>query len=125
MTVLGAGFHHYVIRNYGGNWWIAYNGDWMGYFPGALWNGSFQSAGLLQWFGEVAAPFSYPCTDMGSGALPGGAWWANANFSSIQVCQATANPYANITLHTATMPSWYGVAYGSPSFFRYGGPGAC
>lgn len=56
------------IQFYNGSWWIAYDSEWLGYFPGDLWDGKFTRSGLIQWFGEVAASSSDPCTDMGTGA---------------------------------------------------------
>lgn len=56
----------YAIEYYAGNWWVWYQTEWIGYFPGSLWSG-FTQVGLVQWFGEVAANSSAPCTDMGNG----------------------------------------------------------
>jgi hypothetical protein len=56
------------IQFYNGAWWIAYDSEWIGYFPGELWGGRYTQSGLIQWFGEVAASTTTPCTDMGTGA---------------------------------------------------------
>jgi len=56
------------IQFFNGAWWIAYDSEWVGYFPGELWNDSFDRSGLIQWFGEVAASSTTPCTDMGTGS---------------------------------------------------------
>jgi hypothetical protein len=55
------------IQFFGGNWWIAYDTDWIGYFPGDLWGGKYTRSGLQQFFGEVAAGSTTPCTQMGNG----------------------------------------------------------
>ena len=43
------------IQFFNGAWWIAYDSEWVGYFPGALWDDKYTQSGLIQWFGEVAA----------------------------------------------------------------------
>ena len=45
----------YMIQYRDGNWWIGYQGEWIGYFPGSLWSGTYTASGLIQWFGELAA----------------------------------------------------------------------
>jgi hypothetical protein len=52
---------------YKGNWWAWFNDQWLGYFPGSLWGGQFQSSQQVQWFGEVAATQFPPLTQMGNG----------------------------------------------------------
>ncbi len=53
LTSDGTGYQ-YSIFFWQGNWWIGYQGQWVGFFPGSLWNGTFQKAGMIQWFGEVS-----------------------------------------------------------------------
>jgi hypothetical protein len=50
-------------------WWIAYNSEFIGYYPDSIWEGRYVKAGLTQWFGEVASPSLTPCTQMGNGRL--------------------------------------------------------
>jgi len=61
-----------VIRRFGivhsGNaWWIAYDTEWIGFFPDKNWGGRFTKGELTQWFGEVASPSLNPCSEMGNG----------------------------------------------------------
>ncbi|MEU4215724.1 neprosin family prolyl endopeptidase [Actinoplanes sp. NPDC026623] len=63
----------FAIQHFGGAWWIAYETEWIGYFPDSLWDGKFTKVGLTQWFGEIAtsAPLGETtCTDMGNGLKP-------------------------------------------------------
>ena len=59
---------------YTGNaWWVAYDSEYIGYFPETLWNDEgieFDRAGLVQVFGEVAATEEKPCSEMGTGKNP-------------------------------------------------------
>jgi hypothetical protein len=51
-------------------WWIAYDSEWVGYFPASLWTVDFSKSELVQFFGEVASPSAKPCSDMGNGVEP-------------------------------------------------------
>ncbi|GAA2619265.1 neprosin family prolyl endopeptidase [Paractinoplanes durhamensis] len=58
-----------------GGWWIAFDSEWLGYFPTTLWSDKgvkFERGGLVQVFGEVAAgpTTTFPCTAMGNGVDP-------------------------------------------------------
>jgi hypothetical protein len=61
----------------GGNWWLAYDLAWIGYFPGTLWTNApnsvtFDKGGLFQSWTEVATKVTgdaTPCTDAGNGEL--------------------------------------------------------
>jgi len=54
-----------------GNWWGWFDDQWMGYFPGSLWNGEYIKNSLVQWFGEVASLNGIPPkTQMGDGVPP-------------------------------------------------------
>lgn len=61
----------------GGVWWAAYDGQWVGYYPGTIWTNApnsvtFDKGGVFQGFYEVATKPSgdaFPCTDMGNGKL--------------------------------------------------------
>ena len=58
------------IQNYKGDWWIAFDDEWVGYFPGTLWSDkgvTFERSGLVQVFGEVASTTSTACSEMGNG----------------------------------------------------------
>ena len=60
-------YKRFGIQHFDGVWWVAYNSEYIGYFPDKLWDGKYTRAGLVQWFGEVASDSSAPCTDMGNG----------------------------------------------------------
>jgi hypothetical protein len=116
--------HQFVIEWWQGNWWIAYDGVWMGYYPGWLWGGGHNETSLVQAFGEVAvAPGTTPCTDMGwynhgtggpsRAAMhtiyllgDGNAWWANLAYWQDQWW-------------------WYNIGAIDGTAFYYGGPGGC
>ncbi|HEY8142811.1 MAG TPA: neprosin family prolyl endopeptidase [Kofleriaceae bacterium] len=116
--------HQFVVQWWQGNWWLAYDGVWMGYYPGSLWGGGHNESALVQAFGEVAvAPGTTPCTDMGwynhgvGGPNrarmhtiyflgDGNAWWANMTGWQDQWW-------------------WYNVGFNNPTDFFYGGPGGC
>ncbi|WP_067494829.1 neprosin family prolyl endopeptidase [Actinoplanes sp. TFC3] len=104
----------------GNNWWIAYNSEYIGYFPDSLWDGDYTRANFVQWFGEVASSTTTPCTDMGNGLLPssGGATRAGS-------LAMTNGPDAKVVLQSDTPhPAWYDVALVTDKTFRFGGPGA-
>ncbi len=108
----------FSIRSYQGNWWISYQSEWVGYFPGALWNNTFTSADLVFAFGEVTGTGA-PCTDMGTGAAA--ASTTSAQMGSISYVGATAAPAI-----TSYNPSpYYSARVTSSNSFRYGGAGAC
>ncbi len=110
------------IQFFNGAWWIAYDTEWVGYFPATLWTTTpFTKSGLIQWFGEVAASNSDPCTQMGTGAsqLDTGAARVgsiallggpdpNLNMSPVNAQDGTRNKYQVNKLSDRT--------------FRYGGP---
>ncbi|MGA5300878.1 neprosin family prolyl endopeptidase [Nucisporomicrobium flavum] len=106
------------IQHFDGVWWIAYDSEWIGYFPDSLWNGTYTRAGLTQWFGEVAASTNQPCTDMGN-SLPAGDISA-ARIGSISMTNGPL-PLAAVR---ATSP-YYSVQSLTDRTFRFGGSGAC
>src|SRR5215510_7644548 len=69
MRIVPGEAHRYEIKLVHGDWWLFYDGEGMGYYPQSLWNGGFAQAALVQWFGEVAAAMTSPCTQMGNGKL--------------------------------------------------------
>ncbi|HET6530322.1 MAG TPA: neprosin family prolyl endopeptidase [Actinoplanes sp.] len=111
------------IQFYNGAWWIAYDSEWVGYFPGELWEGRYTKSGLIQWFGEVAASSIKPCTDMGTGADAFDLSAARAGSISL-----INGPEVSISVR-ANSPEAEAPVYGanrlSERTFRYGGPGAC
>jgi Neprosin len=111
------------IMHYNNAWWIVYDTEWIGYFPDDLWGGKYTSSGLQQFFGEVAASSTQPCTDMGNGAP---AWSDSAarvgSVAEIDGGYVNTSVDLNIRgiggLYPAPVPL-------SSRTFRYGGDGAC
>jgi hypothetical protein len=116
----------FAIEYYGGNWWVWYQTEWIGYFPGSLWTNAginYSSVGLSQWFGEVAASSPSPCTDMGDGvygSLTGSAAITNIRLLSTPTTAVAANPG-----HGMTQPAYYNIGAQLSTSYRFGGPGAC
>ena len=118
-----------------GDWWVAYDKKWVGYFPGTQWTKaspsvSFTESTQVQAFGEVAADNEWPCTDMGTESQ-GSAGKGAAYFSGVslynskstaqltQIIQPTGGYYD--TFYTM---SWPGKTPSMRSFY-YGGGGSC
>ncbi len=118
----------FAIRHRNRRWWVGYNGVWFGYFPDSLWSNSFTQAGLVQWFGEVAASSSTPCSDMGTGVL--GTEPAATLVSEIALLDKGA-PVApgTISLYNPNRTLYVAESLGADAAglgaVRYGGPGAC
>jgi hypothetical protein len=85
-----------------GNWWIKVNGEWMGYYPNALFanNGMRHQAENVLWGGEifdVASHVGTSTTDMGSGLFPWEGFGRAAYMRNlmVQISQAgTMAPFA-------------------------------
>jgi hypothetical protein len=110
----------FTIQHFQGNWWIAYNGVFFGYYPDSLWGGAYTKVGLAQWFGEVAANSATPCTDMGTGLFA-----SSPSSSAAVAINFIGGPAANISLNTTTNPSLYSAALTNSNSVHFGGPGAC
>lgn len=114
---------NFVIEHYYGNWWIGYQGDWVGYFPDGAWSTPFTSLGSVAWYGRVGSTNSTPCADMGNGLY--GTQAGSAVFNNMSLITpnysytpAKATPYV-------TNAQWYNVGAFYGNSFQYGGPGAC
>ncbi|GAB3976430.1 hypothetical protein GCM10029978_063290 [Actinoallomurus acanthiterrae] len=108
-----------AIRYFSGNWWLSYNGGWIGYFPGSLWNNAYTQASEVEAFGEVSSTTTPTCTDMGngrSGSDPASSW-----FSGFQLFGSTASPNWTVT---QTSPSQYTYGNATGTSFHLGGPGS-
>ncbi|BCJ44003.1 hypothetical protein GCM10010168_68060 [Actinoplanes ianthinogenes] len=107
------------IQYFNGAWWIAYDTEWVGYFPVKLWGDvDFSKSGLVQVFGEVAAASGKPCTQMGNGkpSTDGTA----ARIGSLAYLNGPA-----VEMFVRSTSEYYNVTALSNRTFRYGGPGAC
>jgi len=112
----------FAIRHHGTNWWIGYNRHWVGSFPDSLWGGRFKATGLVQWFGEVSAATTTPCTQMGSGEFG-----SSATASRIEnVGFWAGKPGVTPDIATRdTHPAFYTALRTGSASMRFGGPGAC
>lgn len=117
----------------GGNLWIAFANEWLGYFPGSEWGGTWTNGfNRVQHFGEIAAGTTKPCTDMGDGDLGTATNTAAARFGSYNTrypggaFTATNADSTSVTGPSAPYPSgvWQmNWSNGSLQTTRYGGPG--
>jgi hypothetical protein len=117
----------YMIEYRQGNWWIGYQGEWIGYFPGSLWNGTFTSAGFIQWFGELCAGSgaSAPLSSMGNYYAGTSSDSDAARISQIVFIDDSGSLQGPATLSFYnTDTSRYNTGAGSESNeFKYGGHG--
>jgi Neprosin len=109
------------IQYFNGAWWIAYDTEWIGFFPEALWNAEgvkFNRSGLVQVFGEVASTTAKPCSEMGNGQTPDKTTAAKA--ASISFLNGPPEQ-----MNVRATSDIYSVNPLSARTFRFGGPGAC
>ena len=113
----------YYIEYYQGNWWIRWNNEWIGYYPGNLWNMEFIQGTTVYYYGQVASTdqAGKTTTDMGNGL-----WASNANAARIfsQQYKDTTGLWMNAnTVKSATSKERYTVQSLSSNSMSYGGPG--
>jgi hypothetical protein len=106
-----------------GNWWAWYANQWLGYFPGTLWSGTYTQASLVQWFGEIYESDPTPESDMGNGnyaavAAAARFWYPCTVEAAAWVCWIHPTP----SLNQPSSP-WYTIQNTGGSAHRYGGPG--
>jgi hypothetical protein len=110
---------------YGGNWWAWFDGEWLGYFPEALWDNSFNTAAVIQWFGEVATNNGVPPQiQMGDGLLPPPPTAAHMS----KLCDIEEGAWTCLIrneqqLISSSAPNFYNIAQTGYGDTRYGGPG--
>ena len=118
------------IEYVNGSWWVAFDTEWVGYFPGSLWSDKgvkFSKSGLIQVFGEVAAATDHPCvTQMGTGELA--TKTAGAYMSSVAFVRG---PTVQLEIKSTTIANGIDIypvvplsQEDKPPYrtFRYGGP---
>lgn len=124
------------IQYSGGNWWIFYKNNWIGYFPESLWTNAgvtgFNNTTFQQTFGEIAAAHDPTCTDMGNGNFPSASGTYpgfGADFYSLNTNNGSGwavTPYGSTVVSDST--KWDALLInggnGTPTSLRYGGPGA-
>jgi uncharacterized protein (TIGR03382 family) len=114
--------HVYEIKLMNGDWWLFYDGEGLGYYPQSLWGGRFTAAGIVQWFGEVAAAVASPCTQMGNGKL--GTDAASAGYDSMHLFDAGgASVPAAAQIGTISDAALYNIGRTTGTSFGFGGPG--
>ncbi|WP_035850243.1 neprosin family prolyl endopeptidase [Kitasatospora azatica] len=119
MAVRTGAAARFAIQNFGGDWWLFYNSQPVGYFPGSLWNGSYTRAQTITAFGEVAHADGATCEDMGNGltgAARGSSW-----IDEFQLADSTDDPQLTVS---ATSPGLYDAGRGTATSFHLGGAGS-
>ncbi len=113
--------HQYAIKFFSGDWWIWYETQWIGYFPGSLWKNSFTQVDITQWFGEVSTFQPFPCSQMGDGLYGNNQSSAviNTMYFFVNGTSVNANEQEN-----QTNLQYYTVGHFQPNSFTYGGPGS-
>jgi hypothetical protein len=135
-TVSSAGGTQYEFSAeyylYEGNWWLSYQGTWVGYYPGSMYMGgqNTRNAQLLEFGTEGVGTTIWP--PEGSGAWPS-TGWEHAAYQRNLWYIATGSSYASYwdTLNPdIPSPACYSIAgpYSSSSsgwqvYFYEGGPG--
>jgi hypothetical protein len=114
---------NFVIEHYYGNWWIGYQGDWVGYFPDSAWSTPFTTIGSVGWYGRVGSTNSTPCADMGNGLY--GTQTGSAVFTNMSLITPNYSYIAAKATPYMTNAQWYNVGAFYGSSFQYGGPGDC
>jgi len=102
-----------------GAWWVAFDTEWVGYFPEKLWLdkgvSAFATSGVVQVYGEVASPTATPCaTQMGNGLSS-----TDTSAALVGSVQFLNGPTVGLDVTSST--SLYTVAALSGRTFRYGG----
>ena len=140
ITALGAPFPNYstdggvqveaALGTYfsGGNWWMYVNGDWVGYYPGSIYNGGqlSQFANLFALGGVTLGGASYP--PMGSGEFAAAEYPHAAYHRLISYIDTAYNgQYPSLggieTSHNCYTFSGIKSDNISGIFFFFGGPG--
>lgn len=108
----------FTIDNVAGDWWLFYNDQAVGYFPGSLWSGTYQRAQVVTAFGEVAHATGATCEAMGNGRP--GTSSRSGWIDGFQLYGTSDTPDFTVT---ATSPALYSAGRTTPTSFHLGGPG--
>lgn len=70
------------ILLFGGNWWVGHNGNWLGYYPGNMFDMIGSGGCEVDWYGEVfdPTPTDWTSTNMGSGLFASAGYGQAAYF---------------------------------------------
>lgn len=101
-----------------GDWWIWYDREWMGYYPGTIWDRQFISGTKINYFGEVASWKAQTNTVMGIGAI------IAPLVLPYNAPVTTGLTYASV-LTISTTPEMYDINKISNYLYHYGGCGLC
>jgi hypothetical protein len=109
---------------YQGNWWAWFDNQWLGYFPGSEWSGSFTQSSMIQWFGEVATSNGIPPgVEMGNGLFPTDPGAA----PNATLCDVDARAWVcwirDMQSLGPNYPPYYDIRRTGFGHTRYGGPG--
>jgi hypothetical protein len=123
-TVAYGSIKKFGIQYFNGAWWVAFDSEWIGYFPETIWNEqgvSFSKGGYQQVFGEVAASSLKPCgTQMGNGTIPSA---TTGNTAALVTSMAFLNG-PTVAMDLRSTSDIYDVVSLNNKTFRYGGPNA-
>ena len=137
---VGTDVTYRIEANSAGDWWVAWNGQWVGYFPRSEWGATAWSGNRVMWYGEVASDHSVPCTDMGNGISPinpfGAAFLAAKMYALRYVKPGLIYPsHVDVVptlpaMPNMTDPTWYtgtltNQTSAADNRFRFGGSGGC
>lgn len=118
----------FEIRYSGGNFWLGYDLQWIGYIPASVFTAAapavtFTSSDLMQAFMEEVGPNYHSCTDLGNG-LPASDGLAS-RLGSMSVIGASPPMTTNFTPYILpTDAIGYSLTSLSTTTVRGGGPGA-
>jgi|GEM_PF-1305838 len=126
------GSYFKILRAQNGDWWLAHNGHWLGYYPATLFDLINTKACDVSWYGEVldTTPTDRTETDMGSGefAINGFGYASSiANMTYYDTSGAQNAPSSFGTMGPTdpacyTKSDLFADALGVP-YFILGGPG--
>jgi hypothetical protein len=133
-TIGGIQYEHpFTIQLSSGNWWVAYNGSWLGYYPGSLFDLINVSACEALWYGEVydPTPTNWTWTDMGSGLFAStgygnASYFRNPSYIATSGVSYWADGAANLSPNAAACYTRTNLLSAAAPFTRYfylGGPG--
>jgi Neprosin len=116
--------HTYGVQQVSGNWWVYYDGQWLGYYPPSSYP-SYHNSGFLRVDagGEVESrTSSAACSDMGNGRFP--STHASAHWGSVwRQFNGTATDYVHLSPTDADSSAWNSAFYNTTGGFLYGGSG--
>ena len=122
MRIVPGQAHRYEIRLVNDDWWLLYDGEAMGYYPQSEWHGRFTAVTQAQWFGEVAAAGTAPCTQMGNGRF--GIDASSAAYDDLHLFDPDGEAVpADAQAGALTNENFYAAGRVTPTSFGFGGPG--